>query len=215
MDSTNKKVSANGKDFSLTKSNFGGWGWYYVFLTMVLFCLQTGIVVDGLNVSIAAFCEKNGWEQATLLNYSTIAGYIAIAANIFLGWFVSKKGSRFAMAVSLFISGVTTFFWGMAQSPAQYLVCITILTAFTNCYSHLASSNLAASLSATVYGTETFAKAYGVINTVMSAVRSTAFAVLAFGLTKLGGYTGAYAVFLALTIIGTVLMVFVREKVKD
>lgn len=72
-------------------------------------------------------------------------------------------------------------------------------------------ANLVGSLAGTIWGRD-FPKVFGIINTIEGAVRVTAFSVLAFGLTHLGGYSGAYCIFLALIIVGIVMMCFVREN---
>ena len=73
-------------------------------------------------------------------------------------------------------------------------------------------ANLSASLTASIFGPRDFAKAFAVINPLMSIIRVLATSVVAFGLTSLGGYTGAYAVFLALCVVAFVITLFVSDK---
>ena len=67
------------------------------------------------------------------------------------------------------------------------------------------------SLVGTIFGAKEFPRVFGIVNTIESVIRVTAFSVLAFGLENFGGYTGAYLVFLVLVVLGTVLLCFVRE----
>lgn len=71
-------------------------------------------------------------------------------------------------------------------------------------------ANLVGSLVGSVWGVNEFARVFGIVNTIEGIVRVSAFSVLAFGLTNLGGYSGAYAIFLGLCIIGLVMMCFVK-----
>lgn len=133
-----------GKPIKKTSNNFGATGWYYIILTAILFFVNTVISVDGLNVTIAEFSAEHGWASTTLLNYSTFGGYVSIAAAVLISWLMAKRGTRFIMALTLFIGGAVTIWWGSVTTTLQYLIACAIVCACTNGYSHIASSNLAA-----------------------------------------------------------------------
>ena len=130
-------------DAQKTKSNFGAMGWYYIVLTAILFYINTLITTDGLNVTVAACEAREGWSQAQLLNYSTLAGYISIAAAPFIGVWLGKQGVKLVCSILLLVSGAATIWWGNAGSPLQYLISCAIVCACANGYSHLSSSTLA------------------------------------------------------------------------
>lgn len=130
-------------DKQKTKSNFGATGWYLIIYTAILFFFNTGITTDGLNVTVAKFGEVNGWDQAQLLNYATIGGYISIIAAPFISALIAKIGNRFTLTILLVISGLATIWWGMTTTPTQYMIACAIVCACANGYSHLCSSSLA------------------------------------------------------------------------
>ncbi len=131
------------KTESNAKSNFGVTGWYYIILTAIWYYFATGLATDGLNVTVAKFSEVNGWSQAQLLNYSSIAGYIGIATTPFIASFMNRVGTRISATCLLLVSAIATVWWGMTTTPTQYLIACAIVTAAINGYAHLGATNLA------------------------------------------------------------------------
>ena len=127
-----------------SSNNFGGIGWYYILLTAVLFMLSAGLTTDTLNVTIDGFSQLHGWANTTLFHYSTLAGYISIAAAVLIGWLIAKKGTRAIVTGTLIVGGLATIWWGFVQSPIQYLIACAFAVSCNNGYAHLCSSNLAA-----------------------------------------------------------------------
>ena len=72
--------------------------------------------------------------------------------------------------------------------------------------------NLATSIVATKFTRGAFIKAWGIINPIQSVVRSCAFALLAFGLTYMGGYAGAYSIFIVVNLIAVVMIWSLDER---
>ena len=66
--------------------------------------------------------------------------------------------------------------------------------------------NLFPSMAATVFGRYDFIRSMAILNPITSVVRSFAFAIIAFGMVKFGGYSGAYAIIAVLDIIGIILV---------
>ena len=66
--------------------------------------------------------------------------------------------------------------------------------------------NLFPSMASTVFGRFDFVRAMGVLNPITAIVRSFAFIIIAFGLSKLGGYSGAYAIIAVLDVIAIILI---------
>ncbi len=66
--------------------------------------------------------------------------------------------------------------------------------------------NLFPSMASTVFGRFDFVRAMGVLNPITSIVRSFAFIIIAFGLSKLGGYAGAYAIIAVLDVIAIIII---------
>jgi sugar phosphate permease len=127
----------------MTKSNFGRYGWYLIVFSGFLYFLSSGLSADGQNVYVSAFAEKNGWDPAVLLGYASVAGYISIAGTVFLGWLIGKKGARFVMSMSLFVSGAAAVYWGYADVPIEYFIALTVILLFTNAFSFISAATLA------------------------------------------------------------------------
>ena len=66
-------------------------------------------------------------------------------------------------------------------------------------------------MSATVFGRFDFIRSMSILNPITGIVRSFAFMILAFGMVKLGGYSGAYAIVAALDVIG----IFLVSRIDD
>ena len=187
------------KDDNKTKSNFGATGWWYIILTGLMFFLCTGITTDGLNVSIAKFIEVHGWDQATLLNYCSIGGYIAIPFMPVLAKLLSKKGTRFCGTLFLLIGAAATAFWGMSGTLVEYLLAYIVVIISLNFYGHLCSSNLANSW---------FPKKKGLFlgwSTMGLQLSTVAFVALLSLLFAKFGLSGAYDVLAAFQVVLAIL----------
>ena len=188
------------------KNNFGARGWWYIILTMLMFFVCTGVTTDGLNVSVAKFTEIHGWDQATLLNFASIGGYIAIPFTPILAKLLSVKGTRFCGTLFLFIGAAATAFWGFCGSKAAYLIAFTIITISLNFYGHLCTSNLANSW---------FPKKKGLFlgwSTMGLQLSTVAFVALLSLLFDRLGLAGAYVV---LAVFQAVLAVLFFVTVRD
>lgn len=53
-------------------SNFGPWGWFIILFALLSFMFAGNLIVDGLNITVAAFTELRGWESGVLLSCSTV-----------------------------------------------------------------------------------------------------------------------------------------------
>lgn len=192
------------------KNNFGTYGWFYIIFTGLLFYMNTGIAVDGLNVTIEAFCSKNNWVSTTLLNYSSIAGYISIAGAFFFGWLISKKGTRFVMSGCLLIGGIFTILWGNVNSPIQYFVCCTLVFVCGNAYSHIASSNLAAVWFPKKKGLFLGWSTMGIQLSTVAFVAMMAFLIGRFGLTIAYYIVGVISIIFAI-----IAFLFVKDTPEE
>jgi sugar phosphate permease len=131
------------KEFNLTSSNFGGYGWFLVIYSIILFILACGLNVSGLNLTIGYFGDK-GWNYDMLLSFSTYAGYFGIIVAPFLGWLMDKAGLRKYFVGILLACGIGCFLWGNAVTPAMYFIGVAVASAATNGASFLGTSNLVA-----------------------------------------------------------------------
>lgn len=68
------------------------------------------------------------------------------------------------------------------------------------------------SLVMTVFGARSFTKAYSLINPCVSAIRMLSFSVLALSLAMTGSYTGAYAVFVVLSLMAAFMIYMTNDQ---
>ena len=72
--------------------------------------------------------------------------------------------------------------------------------------------NLLPSMIGNLFNRHDFARALGIINVISLIIRSFTFSILAFGLERLGGFAGAYAIVAALNVIGIVLCLLIKDE---
>ena len=82
-------------------SNFGPWGWFIILFALLSFMFAGNLIVDGLNITVAAFTELRGWESGVLLSCSTVAGLVAIVGCVILSNCVCRFGVKAVYCVSL------------------------------------------------------------------------------------------------------------------
>ncbi|MGE4528091.1 MAG: nitrate/nitrite transporter [Rhodospirillaceae bacterium] len=131
----------------------------------------------------------------------TIAALVGVFGSYAWGWLDQKVGTKYAsIAFSLWFLSV------LVLSLFDLNPVILWLSVFMIGFGIGGTGNLATSIVATKFGRGAFVRAWGVINPIQSIVRCCAFAILAFGLTHLGGYAGAYAIFIVINLIALVLI---------
>lgn len=116
------------------KYNYGLHGWWVILFCGLCYYVNAGTVSDGMNVTIPAFVEAKGWDYATLLSYSTIAGIIGIVIAFAAARVIVKKGAKFVLVLSCFIAGLAYIAYGYSQSMTMYLISICIGSSFANVY---------------------------------------------------------------------------------
>ncbi|MEF2074276.1 MFS transporter [Consotaella aegiceratis] len=142
-----------------------------------------------------------GYDLNTAIGYLTIAALIGVIGSYIWGWLDQRIGTRPASLVY----------------AAWYVVALVLnifelnevtlwLSVFMIGFGIGGCGNLATSIVATKFRRGAFIKAWGIINPIQSIVRSSAFAILAFGLAYLGGYPGAYGIFIVINLIAAVMI---------
>ena len=126
-------VDQSGRD--KRKYSFGMHGWWVILFCGLCYYLDAGTVNDGMNVTIPAFVQAKGWDYATLLSYSTIAGLVGIVVAFAAARLIVKKGAKFVLVLASMISGLAFIAYGYSQSMVMYLISVSIGSAFANVYS--------------------------------------------------------------------------------
>ena len=147
-----------------------------------------------------------GYEESYAILTLSIASAIGFFGSYAYGWLDMKIGPRKA-SVAISVNYVLALiFTVLPFHPAFLYISVFLIGIGIG-----GVANLVGSLVGTIFGAREFPRVFGIVNTIESAVRVAAYSVLAFGLDILGGYTGAYLLFLVLVMLGTVLLCFVRE----
>lgn len=135
----------------------------------------------------------------------SIAAAIGLFGSYAWGWLDVKFGPKQASVGIMANYCIAIFLLVLPHHPVLLYLAVFLIGMGIG-----GVANLVGSLVGSVWGVNEFARVFGIVNTIEGIVRVSAFSVLAFGLTNLGGYSGAYAIFLGLCIIGLVMMCFVK-----
>lgn len=125
-------------------NGFGMHGWWTIIVCGLLYYMMTGSSADALNITIPGFSELKGWDYATLLSYSTVAGFVGMVVAFFTARLMTKKGAKFVIVLSCFLAGGSLIVHGYSNSMATYLVTICIASSFACVYSFQATGPLIA-----------------------------------------------------------------------
>lgn len=148
-----------------------------------------------------------GFEMNQALTIMSIASLIGVAGSYIYGWIDVKFGVKKASVLIMLDFIAAIFLMVIPFHIVTMWISMVLVGAGLG-----GVANLSASLTASIFGPRDFAKAFAVINPIMSIIRVLATSVVAFGLTNLGGYSGAYAVFLVLCVVAFVITLFVSDK---
>ncbi len=133
-----KAAQVKPKSGTDAKSNFGAKGWHVIIFCAFMLFFSTGTSVDGLNATVPALAALHGWDEATLLSFSTVSGLISIAGMFVFGLVCHKKGARFTAVLSLALGGAAYIWYGNVQSVMQYALALILVSLFANVYAWIA-----------------------------------------------------------------------------
>ena len=143
-----------------------------------------------------------GWSEPKATGMMTVAAIFGLFGSYATGWLDQKIGTRKASVwyglwylVALVLCAIPN-----PSDPVLYASIFFIGIGIGGI------GNLFPSMASTVFGRFDFVRAMGVLNPITSIVRSFAFALLAFGLSVLGSYSGAYAVIAVLDVVAIVMI---------
>lgn len=192
------------------KSNFGAKGWHVIIFCAVMLFFSTGTSVDGLNATVTGLASLHGWDEATLLSFSTISGLISIAGMFVFGLVCHKKGARFTAVLSLALGGAAYIWYGNVQSVLQYALALILVSLFANVYAWIAGG---------AYLSSWFPRKKGLALGWATMGNNLASAFIVVILSLLSGLTGGIS--MAITILGVAMLavavwgLFVKDNPED
>jgi MFS family permease len=137
-----KLESTSNYEFSKTRSSFGVKGWLVILFSFICIMIDSSIINDSLNVTIAAFADIKGWNISLLYIFSTISAWVAVVGAAMWGIISHKVSIRFAWALSLGICSVACFLWGHASSPVIYFICLAAASVGGMGFAYIANLNV-------------------------------------------------------------------------
>ena len=121
------QVGAGAKRRSDARSNFGSWGWSMVGFSLLMYYNFAAWTADGLNVIVQSFVDMKGWDFATLLSFSTPAGWIGVIGSLLISELINRKGVKIVAVIGLILLGITMTWFGRADTYLQYAIGLTLL----------------------------------------------------------------------------------------
>ncbi|MGC3954538.1 MAG: MFS transporter [Propionicimonas sp.] len=142
-----------------------------------------------------------GIEQGQAITNLSIAAFIGVPGAFLWGWLGQRFSSKTIVMVYtgwwIVAIGINAF---LALNPVTLWISLVMLG-----LSFGGATNLTTSIVADKFPRSTFVGAFGIIQPLQGIVRSTAYAILAFGIANLGGYTGAYSLLIGVGVVTLIL----------
>lgn len=148
-----------------------------------------------------------GWDVAKATSMMTVAAILGVIGSYVTGWLDQKIGTK-----------KTSVLYGIWYLAALVMCALPAnevtlyLSVFFTGFGIGGIGNLFPSMLANLFNRHDFARALGVTNVISLLMRSFVFSIIAFGLTRLGGYAGAYALIGGLDVIGIILVALIKDK---
>ena len=114
--------------------NFGRKGWKVAIYQVIWFFFMTGMTVDGLNIIVPQVAAYRGWNQDTVLSFSTPASIIALFIVVVFGALAKKFGLKRTMVVTMFAAGAATILYGNAPTLAVYFIALVLMVSLINAF---------------------------------------------------------------------------------
>lgn len=176
-----------------------------------------GIVFGILSMCVSAVlsqfiprCTSYGIDPALAMLLMSVSAAIGVPGSYAWGWIDQKVSTKKSiMAICLWF-GVSLLLFGflLPVTPVTSTLFMVLLGAAGG-----GIPNLSASMLTTIFGRNEYAQAYTVFNPIMTVIRTSSFAILAFVLSLTSNsYAHAYLIFAILALAGCVLAGLIRDK---
>ncbi len=155
---------------------------------------------------VGYFQEVRGFTLNMALLTITVAAIIGMIGSVLWGVVDQKLGTKPASI----LFGIW-YFIGIIFLILSNTVCMYI-GIFMLGFAIGGNGNFAPSMASYVFGRKNFAVSYSCVNTIVGVVRSLSFVVLAGLRSVTSGYTVPYLVFAVISLLGGLMLVFVKVK---
>jgi sugar phosphate permease len=169
------------------------------------------LVTVGIVVQLVPRIVMAGYSTNFGLNMLTLAAVIGIAGSYFWGWLDQKTTTRLASIIYGVFYIAALIFLIFMENSFGFVMIATVLAGI----GIGGVANLLPSLIATVFSRYDFVVACRVILPINVFIRSFAFAIMGFALTRFGNYTFAYVLFIVFCVIGCVFVGLVDKPIDN
>ncbi len=168
------------------------------------------MVTVGIVVQMVPRLMSIGYSQNIAVLLLSAASICAIPGSVLWGWMDQKYGTRRAGMIyaAMYILTLIVLIMQVNNIVVTFIAVVLVGVGLGGI------KNLVTSIVASVYGRYDFAAAFRVVLPIIIVVRTMAFAVLAVALRMGKGFPGAYAAFIAIDLIGLVLVALVTSRCK-
>ena len=176
-----------------------------------------GIVFGILSMCVSAVlsqfiprCTSYGIDPALAMLLMSVSAGIGVPGSYVWGWIDQKVSTKKSiMAICLWFAASLVLFGFLLPVNALTSSLFMILLGAAGG----GIPNLSASMITTIFGRNEYAQAYTVFNPIMTIIRTSSFAILAFVLSLTSNsYSYAYLIFGILAFVGCVLAGLIRDK---
>lgn len=159
------------------------------------------IMLVGVVSQIVPRLIQSGYSLNDAIFYMSASALFGTFGAYGWGWLNQKLGVKRAIMVY-------TVWWmiSIVFNIFAYNVVALVISMLMIGFSMPGATNLSTALIASKFPRQYYIRAIGIIHPIQSIIRCCAFSILAFGLAYLGGYTGAYILFVAIGAITLVLI---------
>lgn len=165
------------------------------------------IMLIGVVSQIVPRLMEMGYAQTTAIFYMSLSALFGTLGAFGWGWLNQRIGVKFALLVYTLWWIVAIVINLQAHQPLALWVSLLMIG-----LSLPGATNLSTALIATKFPRHLYVRAIGIVHPIQSVVRCFAFSILAFGLSHLGGYSGAYTLLIGTGVISCVLIWLINVK---
>lgn len=168
------------------------------------------MVTVGIVVQMVPRLMEIGFEQNKAIIFLSLAALCAVPGSLIWGWLDQRLGTRSASMIYAlwYILALIMLIVQTSNTVITFLTVVSVGIGIGGI------GNLIASVVGTVYGRWDYAAANRIIFPILGSVRTLCFPVIGAALALTKSYSGAYAVFIAVNVIGLILIFFIRPECK-
>ncbi len=168
------------------------------------------IVLIAVQSQLVPRMTSMGYTEDQAVANMAIAALVGIPGAYLWGWL----GQRFSSRVALVIYEA----WWLVAVAVNMLEANSAtlwISLFMIGIALAGATNLVTAIVADKFGRGSFAQAISVVQPIQGIIRSTAYVILAWGITHLGGYVGAYGLLLGIGVVTIILVILVDPTPVD